>query len=189
VTIISGRNASFLMQLGPESRGAHDDKGVGHSGDRHETEEAASMAYQVIVVGTDGSERASKAVDEAMGFAEQVGGELHAVRVVHPAVEAGYVESRSGQLVIDRVRQDMAVADRQLVDDADRRGISLVIHNPGGGDPADALLDMAESVNADVIVVGNRGIKNLTRFLQANVPNKVAHRSSRSVLIVNTGEG
>jgi nucleotide-binding universal stress UspA family protein len=147
------------------------------------------MAYKVIVVGTDGSARASRAVEEAMSFAEQVGGELHVVRVVHPAVEAGYVESKSGQLVIDRVREDMAVADERLVGEADRRGVSVVIHNPGGGDPADTLIDMAQSVNADLIVVGNRGIKSLTRFLQPNVPNKVAHRSVCSVLIVNTGEG
>jgi nucleotide-binding universal stress UspA family protein len=144
------------------------------------------MAYKVIVVGTDGSERAAKAVEEAMSLAEQVGGELHAVRVVHPAVETGYVESKSGQLVIDRVRDEMAGADQRLVAEADRRGVSVVIHNPGGDDPADALINTADSVNADVIVVGNRGIKSLTRFLQANVPNKVAHRSLRNVLIVNT---
>ena len=53
------------------------------------------------------------------------------------------------------------------------------------GDPADALLAIAEQENADLIVVGSRGMHGMTRVL-GSVPNKVSHRARCSVLIVAT---
>jgi nucleotide-binding universal stress UspA family protein len=48
------------------------------------------------------------------------------------------------------------------------------------------LLEVAESTNADLIVVGNRGMTGVKRFVLGSVPNKVAHHASCSVLIVHT---
>jgi universal stress protein A len=55
------------------------------------------------------------------------------------------------------------------------------------GDPADALLQIAEQEKADLIVVGSRGMHGVTRML-GSVPNKVSHRARCHVLIVATEE-
>lgn len=54
------------------------------------------------------------------------------------------------------------------------------------GDPADAILDVAEEQNADVVIVGNRGMTGAKRFLLGSVPDKVSHHAPCSVLIVRT---
>ena len=53
------------------------------------------------------------------------------------------------------------------------------------GDPADALVTVAERVHAQVIVIGNRGMTGVRRFVLGSVPNKVSHHSPCDVLIVN----
>jgi nucleotide-binding universal stress UspA family protein len=54
------------------------------------------------------------------------------------------------------------------------------------GDPADAILDVAEEEGADLIVVGNKGMTGAKRFLLGSVPNKVSHHAPCSVLIIRT---
>ncbi len=67
------------------------------------------------------------------------------------------------------------------------KGVAVETHTVTG-DPADALLEIAERQNADLIVVGNRGMHGVSRVL-GSVPNKVSHRASCNVLIVATDEG
>jgi nucleotide-binding universal stress UspA family protein len=57
---------------------------------------------------------------------------------------------------------------------------------PRQGDPADAILDVAEEQDADLIVVGNKGLTGAERFLLGSVPNKVSHHAPCSVLIIRT---
>jgi nucleotide-binding universal stress UspA family protein len=54
------------------------------------------------------------------------------------------------------------------------------------GDPADAILDVAEEREADLIVIGHKGMTGARRFLLGSVPNKVSHHAPCSVLIVRT---
>ena len=54
------------------------------------------------------------------------------------------------------------------------------------GDPADAILDVAEETKADLIIVGNKGMTGARRFLLGSVPNKVSHHAPCSVLIIRT---
>ena len=54
------------------------------------------------------------------------------------------------------------------------------------GDPADAILDVAEEQGADLIVVGNKGMTGAKRFLLGSVPNKISHHAPCSVLIIRT---
>jgi len=54
------------------------------------------------------------------------------------------------------------------------------------GDPADAILDVAEERGAELIVVGNKGMTGAKRFLLGSVPNKVSHHAPCSVLIIRT---
>ena len=57
------------------------------------------------------------------------------------------------------------------------------------GDPADAILDVAEESGADLVVVGNKGMTGAKRFLLGSVPNKVSHHAPCSVLIIRTTLG
>ena len=141
--------------------------------------------YKVIVVGTDGSDRADIAVRTALALAKALGAELHAVNVVHPAVTVGFADSRAGQDQVNTMREDAEKIRSQLLADAEAEGVSLKVHNPGG-DPAKALLGMAENVSADLVVVGNRGMTGMKRFVQGSVPNTVAHNCQCDLLIVDT---
>jgi nucleotide-binding universal stress UspA family protein len=64
-------------------------------------------------------------------------------------------------------------------------GVPVSVY-PRQGDPADAILDVAEERQADLIVVGNKGMTGAKRFLLGSVPNKVSHHAPCSVLIIRT---
>ena len=70
--------------------------------------------------------------------------------------------------------------------EAVRQGVTAEVHNPGNSDPADALIAAAESLGADLVIVGNKGTSGVSRFVLGSVPNKVVHHCPCSVLIVNT---
>ena len=141
--------------------------------------------YKVIVVGTDGSDRAGIAVREAMSLVKVSGGELHVVNVIHPSVSVGFADSRAQQDQVNSMREEAEKIRSQLIATAEAEGVSVKVHNPGG-DAAKALLGTAEEVSADLVVVGNRGMSGTKRFLQGSVPNTVAHNCHCDVLIVDT---
>ena len=68
---------------------------------------------------------------------------------------------------------------------AQEAGVEVDTH-PREGDPADAILDVAEEIGADLIVVGNKGMTGARRFLLGSVPNKISHHAPCSVYIVRT---
>ena len=145
----------------------------------------AAGNYETIVVGTDGSERAGIAVRQAIALAKASGAKLHAIHVVHPAVHIGFSDTAGGQFDIDRMRWEADRAKDQLISLAEAEGVSAEMHNPTG-DPADAIIDFAKSVNADLIVLGNRGMTGVARFVLGSIPNKVSHQCPCSIQIVKT---
>jgi nucleotide-binding universal stress UspA family protein len=54
------------------------------------------------------------------------------------------------------------------------------------GDPSDVLVSVVQLVDADLLVVGNRGMTGMKRFVLGSVPNKISHHAPCSVLIVDT---
>jgi nucleotide-binding universal stress UspA family protein len=69
--------------------------------------------------------------------------------------------------------------------EAKRLGVTVEEHAVPS-DPADALINVAENLGADLVVVGNRGMSGVRRFVLGSVPNKVSHHSPCSLLIVDT---
>ena len=142
-----------------------------------------------IVVGTDGSETAGEAVRQATDLAKAVGAQLHLVSAFEPVGNQRLREERT------QVPDDMQwmVNEREDVD-ATLRNAAEAIGETGvqvdtyarQGDPADAILDVAEEQNADLIIVGNKGMTGARRFLLGSVPNKVSHHAPCSVLIIWT---
>src|SRR5687767_11281201 len=83
--------------------------------------------------------------------------------------------------IADEVDSALARLSKELAGD----GVAVKTHGMAG-DPADALIDIAENVKADLIVVGNRGMGGVKRFVLGSVPNKISHHAPCSVLIVHT---
>ena len=84
--------------------------------------------------------------------------------------------------VVDSTKADL----EQMAADLRSQGLSVEIHTPIG-DAADALCAVAETVGADLIVVGNKRMQGAARLL-GSVPNRVAHKATCSVLIARTAE-
>jgi nucleotide-binding universal stress UspA family protein len=139
--------------------------------------------FENVVVGTDGSPTADAAVRQAAELAKANGGTLHVVSAYRPAsartVEGGGEEW--ALLPADRVESvlDEAASLGRIL------GVKVAVHG-SRGDPANAITRVAKDVGADVVVVGNKGMKGAKRFLLGSVPNKVAHSAPCAVLILKT---
>jgi nucleotide-binding universal stress UspA family protein len=142
--------------------------------------------YSSIVVGTDGSETARRAVEEATSLAKRLGSELHIVSAYEPLRGTRIAGAPQGAAEVWAVAPDakvQAVID-EAVAGARVHGVEAKSHTLTG-DPADALLKIADQQNADLIVVGNHGMHGVKRVL-GSVPNKVSHHARCSVLIACT---
>jgi nucleotide-binding universal stress UspA family protein len=143
-----------------------------------------------IVVGTDGSDTASEAVRQASELARLTGGQLDIVSAFEP-VPRRRVEAEQGGAPGDvqhefHPREDVNITLEGAGAAAKGNGVGEVNTHAREGDPADAILDVAEEVKADLIVVGNKGMTGARRFLLGSVPNKVSHHAPCSVIIVRT---
>jgi nucleotide-binding universal stress UspA family protein len=145
--------------------------------------------FKSIVVGTDGSDTATQAVREAVDLARSLGAKLELVSAYEPVPAQRLAEERR------QAPEDLqwAINPREDVD-ATLDAAALVAREAGvqvdlyarQGDPADAILDVAEERDADLIIVGNKGMTGAKRFLLGSVPNKVSHHAPCSVLIIRT---
>jgi nucleotide-binding universal stress UspA family protein len=148
--------------------------------------------FEVIVVGTDGSETANAAVVKAVELAATCGSTLHVVhaqKLVSSSQMGSAASVGAPTFDLESVNKGIEAQSnavcRHAADFAERAGVKHETHIVSS-DPADALIDVAEQVKADVIVVGNRGMSGVKRFMLGSVPNKVAHHCPCSVLIVDT---
>lgn len=144
------------------------------------------MAYRTIVVGTDGSDSAVRAVRHAVDLAAAD----HARLVVVTAFEDH--EARSD----DRIPEDVRwmLTDRNEAEEHARRGRELALD--GGvtdvvvqaldGEPAAMLLETADDFSADLIVVGSVGLTGPARFVLGSVASKVLHHAPCDVLVAHT---
>ncbi|MHB1808923.1 MAG: universal stress protein [Solirubrobacteraceae bacterium] len=145
--------------------------------------------FKSIVVGTDGSQTAVAAVQEAIALAGALTARLDIVSAYEPIPAARLSEQRreapedlqwaiNARGEVDSTLEAAAALARQA-------GLQVRVF-PRQGDPADAILDVAEEVESDLIIVGNKGMTGAKRFLLGSVPNKVSHHAPCSVLIVRT---
>jgi nucleotide-binding universal stress UspA family protein len=139
--------------------------------------------FSSVVVGTDGSESAAEAVRSAVDLAKMCSATLHIVTVYkpRPVRTAGVPEEYRDQLGAG------GGAEALLEDQCARaRAAGIVVEGHAEtGDPAEALVRVAEQEQADLIVVGNKGMAGVRRVL-GSVPNSVAHQAPCSVFIVQT---
>ena len=120
-----------------------------------------------IVVGTDGSATAKRAVAEAARLAKALDAQLHVVSAY------GLQEDEWVNATLSEAADGVGEHEVEVTTHAVR------------AEPADALLEVAEQVGASMIVVGNQGMHGAKRVL-GSIPNSVSHRASCNVLIVST---
>ncbi len=145
--------------------------------------------FTSIVVGTDGSETAQEAVRRAIELARQLDARLDVVCAYEP-VSRGRLREEAQQVPPDlqwmiNPREDVDATLRDATEKAHEAGVRTETY-ARQGDPADAILDVAEERGADLIVIGNKGMTGAKRFLLGSVPNKVSHHAPCSVLIIRT---
>ncbi len=145
--------------------------------------------YKVIIVGTDGSDTAKVAVNRAAGLAEKAGAELHILSAYEPVPKAKLKSEAKD--VPDEYKwmiNPREVVDATLKEAAESLSdfdIELQTIEREGS-PADVLLQYAEDVKADLVVMGNKGMTGTRRYFLGSVPNNVSHHAPCDLLIVHT---
>jgi nucleotide-binding universal stress UspA family protein len=151
--------------------------------------------FKVILVGTDGSDRAARAVAQAAELAKICGAKLHVVSAykgvemaMAGAMAAGAVSAVGSELDEAAKQEAKAVTEslEEQVGALRGDGVDVTCHAVQGS-AVPVLLDLASEVGADLIVTGNRGMTGAKRLL-GSVPNTLAHNAECAVLIVQTDD-
>jgi nucleotide-binding universal stress UspA family protein len=143
----------------------------------------------MVVVGTDGSESSFRAVDRGAAVAADCGARLVLACAYYPADQRDIDAARDA--LRDEAYQVVgsAPADDSLGRAADRAaaaGATDVERVAEVGAPVDTLLKVAARYDADLLVVGNRGLNSLAGRILGSVPSDAARRAPCDVLIVHT---
>ncbi|MGZ8605030.1 MAG: universal stress protein [Actinomycetota bacterium] len=124
-----------------------------------------------VMVATDRSETADRAVRWAAAFANRYDAELLLLQVVLPsnpgATEGGLAEATRSTFAAEELQQFAEEI-------AGPRGRARVVMDD---DPARAILDVAHESDVDTLVVGNAGMSGRKEFLLGNVPNRISHNA------------
>ena len=144
-------------------------------------------AYRTVVVGTDGSDSSLRAVDRAGQIAAGSNAKLIVATAYFPQSE----DQRAADVLKEEGYQMAGNAPiyailHEATERAKAAGAADVEERPVVGAPVDALVDLAEDVKADLLVVGNVGLSTIAGRLLGSVPANVARRSKTDVLIVHT---
>jgi nucleotide-binding universal stress UspA family protein len=135
-----------------------------------------------VAVGTDGSATAAEAVKEAAEIARRFDAKLVLLSAFQDSrgssPREGDIELQWGRNNAARVRTILERTEADL----GREGIDCETR-ADEGDPAEVLIRLAEESGADLLVIGNKGMK---RRVLGSVPNTVTHKADCSVLVVKT---
>jgi nucleotide-binding universal stress UspA family protein len=145
--------------------------------------------FRSIVVGTDGSGTATEAVRQAVELARGIDASIQLVSAYEPVpaqrLSQERIEAPEDIQWAISPREDVDATLDAAASIAREAGVPVEVY-ARQGDPADAILDVAEEQEADLIIVGNKGMTGAKRFLLGSVPNKVSHHAPCSVLIIRT---
>ena len=148
------------------------------------------MTYSSIVVGTDGSPTAQQAVEQASVLAAPEQARLVIVTAYQPG--EGGVEGVDADDLPEDIRYTLS--DRAQAEEltesgraaARALGVEKVVVQALPGDPAGVLLEAAKDFDADLIVVGSKGLTSHAHFVLGSVAASVAHHAPCDVLVART---
>lgn len=142
----------------------------------------STLVFNKVLVGADNSPTARRAIEAATELVQMSGGTLHIV-TAFSMKKVGDLPG-SGEHLTNEGDAEAALQVLSFV--AKNMGVEPVLHL-AAGDPAEVIVATADQIDADLIVVGNRGMKGARRVL-GSVPNSVAHGANCSVAIIDTSE-
>jgi nucleotide-binding universal stress UspA family protein len=139
-----------------------------------------------VAVGTDGSGTAEKAVLAALEMAERFAARIVFISAYSP-VDEGRLKHEKRDAPDDvqwaiNPEEDVDATLRECEQLAEDRGLRWA-SEAAQGDPADILVGLADRHDADVLVIGNRGMH---RKVLGSVPNSVTHKANCTVFLVKT---
>ena len=138
--------------------------------------------FETVVVGADDSSTAREAVMVAAEIAQLHGGTLHIVTAYDP--KSIQVQELPEEFRYSKLTSPADMLLEGLSRIVEQQGLKPEVH-AATGSPAEAIVRVAEQEKADLVVVGNKGMKGVRRVL-GSVPNSIAHDAPCSVLIVDT---
>ncbi|WP_054857396.1 universal stress protein [Vulcanisaeta sp. JCM 16159] len=138
-----------------------------------------------ILVGYDGSKAGDKALDYAINIARSFNAKLYIIHVI----EEGKITIAPDSSMYPALIDSMEKQGRDLLNRAVERARNLGVDVEGllevGTDAAETIINVANNLNVDLIIVGSRGLRGLTRFLLGSVSEKVVRYANRPVLVVH----
>ncbi len=138
--------------------------------------------YKNVLVGADSSATALRAVEAAVDLSRTFGAKLHIVTAYKP--ESVTIPDLPPEFAYSRTTHPADSLLEQLRAVAAKANVETEVH-AATGEPAEAIVRVATRVGADLIIVGNKGMRGARRVL-GSVPNSIAHHAQCSVLIVDT---
>jgi len=138
--------------------------------------------FDTVVIATDGSESAQRAVRTAIDLAERFGASVHALYVVDETqLEESPTEIRTEVETASTQAGEQALA---FVTEETSDAVGEVETVVRRGEPADEIIEYAGAVDADVIATGTRGRHGDHAFLLGSVAEAVVRRAPQPVLTV-----
>ena len=140
--------------------------------------------FSKILVATDGSQYSDKALETAVGLAKAFNSSLY---IIHVVEEDKVAMAASTMPIMVNVIEDMVKIGNEILNKAKAKASEAGVNAEvilARGNAADKILENADKLNVDLIVVGSRGLRGLARFLLGSVSEKVVRHSSKPVLVV-----
>ena len=143
-----------------------------------------------ILLATDGSEDAALAVRAAANLSERACSDLHLVHVLPRFPRYAYlgVTPQVYSRVLDEERRGAHDLLEEQVKGIEARGARVTESHTRRGPTADEILDLAEQLGADLIVVGSRGLGPVRGLLLGSVSGGIVHGATSPVLVLRGGE-
>jgi nucleotide-binding universal stress UspA family protein len=143
-------------------------------------------AYRTIVVGTDGSASSMRAVTKAATIAGADATLIIASAYLPNPEDTRAADALGGESYKVSGTAPIYAILQDAKEKAHQAGAKNVEERPIVGAPVDALVNLAEESEADLLVVGNVGLSTIAGRLLGSVPANVSRRAKVDVLIVHT---
>jgi len=143
-----------------------------------------------ILVAIDGSENAQRALEAAIDLAKGLKAELQIGHIAFVPAVSWAAGMPASTVPIYRIEEAAERAGKQLLSKAVRFARDAGVANPGEemvtklGSPAQGIVELADKGDADVVVLGTRGLGTFKKLLMGSVANSVLHYANCSVLVV-----
>ncbi len=133
-----------------------------------------NVPFSKILLATDGSENSAKAVDASLQLAKSMGASIDIVHVIQAAwgTEVDTDSRTKGEKIVAEIKQK-AQSQGIHADDA------VIV-----GNPAEMIINYADRIKVDLIVLGTKGLSGIKKFMLGSVAENVVRHSKRPVMVV-----